>query len=70
MIERVNSISINRVLGDVNTSQKDLVVVEEPLEIRIGYGPQRDRQQVTITVTMRTPGDDEHLCMDFYLVKG
>ncbi|RYF67355.1 MAG: sulfurtransferase FdhD, partial [Cytophagaceae bacterium] len=38
------------------TETPDLLAVEEPLEIRLGYGPADDRQQRPLAVTMRTPG--------------
>ena len=40
----------------------DSVVVEEPLEIRVGAE--------TLAVTMRTPGDDAHLALGFLLAEG
>lgn len=40
----------------------DRVVVEEPLEIRVGDEP--------IAVTMRTPGDDEDLAIGFLVTEG
>lgn len=43
----------------------DLIVVEEPLEIRLGYGPDGDRDQLSLSVTMRTPGNDEELAIGF-----
>ncbi|MFC5411060.1 formate dehydrogenase accessory sulfurtransferase FdhD [Larkinella bovis] len=43
----------------------DLLAVEEPLEIRLGFGPAHDRQQRTVAVTMRTPGHDEELALGF-----
>lgn len=43
----------------------DLLAAEEPLEIRIGYGPQDDRKQKSISVTMRTPGHDFELALGF-----
>ena len=55
--------------GDVS-SEQDLVVAEEPLEIRVGYGPQDSREQVTLTVTMRTTGDDEDLAVGFLFSEG
>jgi FdhD protein len=70
MNARVNPVNISKVLADKHSQEDDLVVVEEPLEIRIGYGPESQRQQATITVTMRTPGDDEHLCLGFLFNEG
>ena len=70
MTERVNPVGIKRVSGDSHSHVNDLVVVEEPLEIRVGYGQENQRLQATITVTMRTPGDDEHLCLGFLFSEG
>jgi FdhD protein len=41
---------------------RDVVAVEEPLEIRIGGAP--------VAVTMRTPGHDEELALGFALSEG
>src|SRR5258705_8024269 len=43
-------------------SERDLVAVEEPLEIRIAGSP--------VAVTMRTPGHDEELALGFCLSEG
>ncbi|HEU5206296.1 MAG TPA: formate dehydrogenase accessory sulfurtransferase FdhD [Gaiellaceae bacterium] len=42
--------------------ERELVAVEEPLEIRIGGEP--------VAVTMRTPGHDEELALGFCLTEG
>jgi FdhD protein len=42
--------------------ERDLLAVEEPLEIRIGGEP--------VAVTMRTPGHDEELALGFCLSEG
>jgi FdhD protein len=42
--------------------EKDVVAVEEPLEIRIAGAP--------VAVTMRTPGHDEELALGFCLTEG
>jgi FdhD protein len=42
--------------------ERDLVAVEEPLEIRVDGAP--------LAVTMRTPGDDEHLAAGFLYGEG
>ncbi len=48
----------------------DLVTVEEPLEIRIGYGPEHARKEMQLAVTMRTPGHDLELVMGFLFTEG
>ncbi len=70
MAERVSSASIIKVDRGVSTPKQDLVVREEPLEIRVGYGLETNREQATITVTMRTPGHDEQLCLGFLYNEG
>ncbi len=69
-MDRVNPVNIKRYTDTRQANAPDLVVVEEPLEIRVGYGLEGQRQQETITVTMRTPGDDEHLCLGFLYSEG
>jgi formate dehydrogenase assembly factor FdhD len=39
----------------------DLLAVEEPLEIRIIYGAEKERLTKSISVTMCTPGNDTEL---------
>ena len=57
--------------GNGNLSEeKDLLAVEEPLEIRLGYGPKHHREQNRLLVTMRTPGHDEELAMGFLYSEG
>lgn len=45
----------------------DLVAVEEPLELRLTFGPAANRSRVTLAVTMRTPGHDADLAAGFLL---
>jgi FdhD protein len=45
------------------------VIVEEPLEIRLVYGPAHDRREKAISVTMRTPGHDLELATGFLLTE-
>lgn len=45
--------------------KEDLLAVEEPLEIRLGFGPSAERQQKSLAITMRTPGNDENLVVGF-----
>lgn len=46
------------------------LVVEEPLEIQIAYGPVNERITRQISVTMRTPGADFKLTAGFLLTEG
>jgi len=71
----VAPVTIQRVTGNETAEVSDLLAVEEPLEIRLGFGPASDRQQRTVSVTMRTPGDatgrhDEELATGFLFTEG
>lgn len=50
--------------------RNDLLAVEAPLEIRLGYGRKEDRVQKSISITMRTPGHDLELSMGFLFGEG
>lgn len=54
-----------------NKSYKaDLVSVEEPLGIRLVYGPVSDCQTKDLSITMRTPGEDISLALGFLYTEG
>lgn len=59
---RAAEVALVRRAGGVPRRGRDLVAVEEPLEIRIGDEP--------IAVVMRTPGDDGDLVRGFLLTEG
>jgi FdhD protein len=48
----------------------DLVATEEPLEIRLGFGEIDNRQQKSVSVTMRTPTHDFDLALGFLYSEG
>ena len=65
----VKSIEVRR-YGGTERGGEDLLAVEEPLEIKLEFGPEQNRQQRNIAVTMRTPGHDLALAAGFLLGEG
>ena len=55
-------IFLDREKGGVTNTVEDLVIVEEPMELQISQG---DRLTQTISVTMRTPGQDFELALGY-----
>ncbi len=58
-------INIDKIVGDSADSIADHVAVEEPLEIRLGYSTPEGRTASSVSITMRTPGDDAALACGF-----
>lgn len=70
-------INIHRIQKMTNTNlplvMEDVVAVEEPLEIRLGFQRGREdseRVRQSISITMRTPGDDHALATGFLFTEG
>lgn len=51
-------------------AQNDHLAKEDPLEIQVAYGPVRQRQRLSLAVTMRTPGQDFDLVYGFLFTEG
>lgn len=62
---RSKSLAVATVQGTFRSVHGDAVAVEEPLEIRLGYDSQQGRTSRSISITMRTPGDDIDLALGF-----
>ena len=56
--------------GPVDEQFDDLLAVEEPLEIRVGFCENGKRTHRAISITMRTPGDDADLAAGFLFTEG
>jgi FdhD protein len=62
--------SVERVTGLDSHEMDELLAVEEPLEIQLGYGPAEAPALKSISVTMRTPGYDFELAAGFLMTEG
>ena len=59
------AIDISKVMGDQQLSQTDRIAVEEPLEIQLCSATLGGAAAKSISITMRTPGDDAELAVGF-----
>ncbi len=64
-----HAVDISKVSDGVQQTQADSVAVEEPLEIRLGYSTPDGRATRSISITMRTPGNDDELAAGFLLTE-
>ena len=64
------SVKAERVTGFSSETAEEMLAVEEPLEIQLGYGAARTRAVKSISVTMRTPGNDFELAAGFLMTEG
>jgi FdhD protein len=69
VIGSIKPIVVRKVNAYSSAPFSDVLSVEEPLEIRIGYGA-AERIQKSISVTMRTPGNDHELALGFLFTEG
>ncbi|RYJ38355.1 Protein FdhD-like protein [Flavobacterium anhuiense] len=66
----VKDVPITKINAFNSEAVLDMLSVEEPLEIKILYGPENQRTQKNISVTMRTPGNDHELATGFLFTEG
>jgi FdhD protein len=66
----VAAVEVDVVADGAMTRRRDLVAVEEPLEIRLLHGPPERRVEQGLAVTMRSPGDDVALALGFLFGEG
>ena len=64
------STPIRRYRDDEVDARPDTLAVEEPLEIRLAYGAGENRGARSLSITMRTPGDDFELAAGFLFTEG
>ena len=69
-VSEVKIIKINSLESTERANENDLLAVEEPLEIRLVYGLNQERKTKSISITMRTPGNDFELAEGFLYTEG
>ena len=60
-----HAVDISKVSNGQRAAQSDSVAVEEPLEIRLAFSTPDGRATRSISITMRTPGNDHELAAGF-----
>ena len=66
----VSRVQISRLANGCLVERKDVVTVEEPLEIRVEFTRNGVRDTCAVSVTMRTPGNDFELAAGFLYGEG
>lgn len=66
----IKEITIIRNKNAALSQEQDVVAIEEPLEIQLETGVEDDRNIHQLSVTMRTPGNDEELAVGFLFTEG
>src|SRR5437899_3080162 len=66
----ITYLPVIRVTDNESAKATDALAIEEPLEIRLEYGPADGRKVQNISVTMRTPGNDAELALGFLFTEG
>ncbi len=66
----IRKIDITRLLNGTTSNVLDDIAIEEPLEIQISFDNAMKREKKNISVTMRTPGNDEELAAGFLYTEG
>jgi FdhD protein len=69
-IPGITRLPIQKMALESRTESTDPVAIEQPLEIRIQYGPATNRQEQSLSITMRTPGNDDELALGWLYTEG
>jgi FdhD protein len=66
----IAGVEITRLAGDAPTGDVDQLAVEEPLLIELAHDRDGGRVTESVSVTMRTPGNDVELALGFLYTEG
>jgi FdhD protein len=68
--DSISSVGVTKISAEGAERMRDLLAIEEPLEISIRFGAPDHREQRNLSVTMRTPGNDAELATGFLFTEG
>jgi len=68
--ESATTVAVRRITREGAQQRDDRLAVEEPMEIRVGFGPESSRSARSLSITMRTPGHDFELAAGFLHTEG
>ena len=69
-MNQTRTITVVGIDGTTSAEKLDAIAVEEPLAIHLAFGPIRERRRITLSVTMRTPGNDADLAAGLLVSEG
>lgn len=69
-MQPIVQLSVIKVTGHTASDTEDVLAMEEPLELRIEWMHHGRAMRKSISVTMRTPGNDENLATGFLYTEG
>jgi FdhD protein len=67
---KTTTVDVTRVTHASRDSAADVVAIEEPLEILVGWHLNGEPREKTVSITMRTPSDDFDLAAGFLFTEG
>jgi FdhD protein len=70
LAQNMVQVAVRRVAGIIERPDVDMLAAEEPLEVRLAYHHDGAMEQKSISITMRTPGNDFELAAGFLLTEG
>lgn len=69
-VTSTKKVLIRKADGQTITETEDFLAIEEPLEIQLIFGVLEQQQRQSISITMRTPGNDFELAAGFLYTEG